>query len=298
MHPASGTPYLARENKSNMKRILVPCDFSDQSNEALRTAIELAGKEKGEIFLLHVLPIPTMYTTGFAGEPIAFDPAFYTQMEKDAKTGLEKMKNNVAPKSLKVTTQVFYGELISSLRKVIEGSQIDIVVMGTSGASGVMELFIGSNTEKVVRFSPVPVLAVRKAVELKSIRNILVPSTLDLNQTAFIDKLKELQHLFDATLHILLVNTPVHFRRDPDANEALDEYAKHYRLENYKLHFRNNIREEDGIMDFAYSEKMDLIAMATHARKGLAHLFNSSVTENVVNHIQIPVWTYCLKGQE
>lgn len=279
-----------------MKRILVPSDFSAQSSAAFKTAVELAGKDKGEIFLLHVLPIPTLYTTGFAGEPIAFDPSYYTEMEQDAKSGLEKMKNHIGPKSLKVTTEVLYGELISSLQKVIEARQIDIVVMGASGASGIMELFIGSNTEKVVRFSPVPVLAIRKALELKSIRNIMVPSTLDLNQTDFINKLKEIQHFFDATLHILLVNTPVHFRRDPEANEALAEFAKHYRLENYKLHFRNNVREEDGIMDFAYSEKMDLIAMATHARKGLAHLFNSSVTEDVVNHIQVPVWTYCLKG--
>jgi len=279
-----------------MKRILVPCDFSAQSKEAFKTAIEIAGKVKGEIFLLHVLPIPTMYTTGFAGEPIAFDPAYYTQMEQDAKAELEKMKQNTGQDSLKVTTLVLYGELIPGIRKEIESSQIDIVVMGTSGASGIKEIFIGSNTEKAVRFSPVPVLAVRKSLTIESVRNILVPSTLDLNQTGFINKLKELQHFFDATLHILLVNTPVHFRRDPDAYEALKDFAKHYKLDNYKLHLRNNAREEDGIRDFAYSENIDLIAMATHARKGLAHLFNLSVTENIVNHVHIPIWTYHLNG--
>lgn len=259
-------------------------------------ALELASKANSEIFIVHVLAIPTMYTIGFAGEPTAFDPAHYTRLEQDAKMELEKMKKQGGSKSTKVTTEVVYGEMISSVNKIIETRKIDIVVMGTSGASGFTEIFIGSNTEKVVRFSPVPVLVVRKAIEARSVKNILLPSTLDLNQTDFIKRLKELQNFFDATLHVLHVNTPIHFKRDAEANEGLEEFAKHYRLTNYKLHFRNYFVEEDGIMDFANSENIDLIAMATHGRKGLVHFFNSSVTENVVNHVQIPIWTYCLKA--
>lgn len=281
---------------SIMKKILVPCDFSKRSNEAYKVAIELAGKSGGEIVLLHVLAIPTLYTTSFAGEPLAYEPSYFTQMEEDATKELEKMKDRAGSRSIAITTEVVFGELISSVKRSIEARSIDLVVMGTSGASGFTEIFVGSNTEKVVRFSPVPVLAVRKATEVKSIKNILLPSTLDLGQTDFIRKLKELQQFFDATLHVLLVNTPAHFRRDREANEALEEFAKHYKLTNYKLRFMNHFREEDGIIDFTYSEKIDLIAMATHARKGLAHLFNSSITENVVNHIQCPIWTYCIKA--
>ena len=204
------------------------------------------------------------------------------------------MKKQAASNPIVVSTEVAYGELLSGVKQIIETKKIDQVVMGTSGTSGFTEIFIGSNTEKVVRFSPVPVLAVRKTVELKSVKNILLPSTLNLNQTDFINKVKDLQNFFDATLHILLVNTPAQFRRDAEANEALEEFAKHYKLTNFKTHFRNYAHEDDGIIEFAYSEKMDLIAMGTHARKGLAHLFNRSVTESVVNHIQSPVWTYCL----
>ncbi|MFZ6013205.1 MAG: universal stress protein [Bacteroidota bacterium] len=279
-----------------MKRVLVPCDFSKQSNEAYQVALELATNAKSEIILLHVLAIPYLHTAGLGGEPLAFDPTYFKGMEEDAKKELQKMQEKGTNQSLKVTTEIIYGDLIGSVKNTVEKHNIDLVVMGTSGASGLTEIFIGSNTEKVVRFSPVPVLAVRKAVELKSIKNILLPSTLDLNQTDFIKKLKELQEFFRATLHILLVNTPVHFRRDADANEALEEFAKHYKLSNYKLHFKNYSHEVDGIVEFAYTEKMDMIAMGTHARKGLAHLFNSSMTEKVVNHVQCPIWTYCLKG--
>lgn len=278
-----------------MKKILVPCDFSAQSQEAFKVAIEFASKSKGEITLLHVFAIPALYKTGYAGEPLAFDPAYFADIEKDAKGELEKMKKRAASKPVKINTEVVYGELISTIKNLIETKKIDLVIMGTSGTSGLTEIIIGSNTEKVVRYSPVPVLAVRKSFELKTIKNILLPTALGLNQTDFINKIKTLQDFFNATLHILLVNTPDNFRRDAEANVALAEFAKHYKLKNYKTHFRNYNSEEDGIIDFSHSEGINLIAMATHARKGLAHLFNHSITENVVNHIQCPIWTYSLK---
>lgn len=273
-----------------MKKILVPVDFSGPSNEAYKVALDWAEVTSGEIILVHVLVLPTTYSTGLAGETIAFDHSFFSQMETDAQKTLQKMKEQA--RSLPVMIEVVYGDLVSGITSVVEKKKIDVIVMGTSGASGFTEIFIGSNTEKVVRFSPVPVLAIRKSIGIKSIKNILLPSTLDLNQTEFIRKLKELQSLFDATLHILLINTPTHFRRDAEANEALEDFAKHYKLTNYKLHFRNYAHEDEGIIDFANAEKIDLIAMATHARKGLAHMFNGSITENVVNHIGTPIWTY------
>lgn len=277
-----------------MKKILVPSDFSAQSNEAYQVATDLAMKVKSEMLLLHVLTVPSLYDTGYTGDPLFFDPQYLKQIEQATKKELEKMKGQLRDKSIEVTTEVVYGNLIAVARKMIEERNIDLVVMGTSGASGFTEMFIGSNTEKMVRFSPVPVLAIRKAVDLNSVKNILLPSTLDLNQTDFIKKLKDLQQFFNATLHILLINTPVHFRRAAEGNEVLEEFVKHYKLSNCKIHFRNNDHEDVGIMEFVNSEHVDLIAMATHARKGLAHLFNDSLTEKIVNHIHIPIWTYHL----
>lgn len=281
-----------------MKKILVPCDFSHQSHEAFQAAMEIAARAKAEILLLHVLPLPALYTTGYAGEPLGFDPSYFAQVEEDTKKELEKMKKKVQDKSVPVHTLVVYGTLTATIENTIANHSIDLVVMGTSGSSGLKEIFIGSNTEKVVRFSPVPVLTVRSASALRFVKHILVPSTLNLNQTDFVKKLKELQAFFDASLHVLLINTPAHFRSDAEGKEALEAFVQHYKLTNVKLHFRNYPYEDGGILAFAISEKMDLIAMATHARKGLAHLFSGSVTENVVNHLQAPIWTYRLNIQD
>lgn len=66
------------------------------------------------------------------------------------------------------------------------------------------------------------------------------------------------------------------------------ENAFHYKLKSHKTCFRNCVREGDGIIDFAKSEKIDLTVMVTHTGKRLAHLFNIGIKENVVNHIQRP----------
>lgn len=283
------------QKKNEMKNILVPCDFSQQSREAFRTALEIASKTNGKITLLHVLYLPTLYNASLAGEPLSFDPIYMNAMEDDAEKELAKMKMESSAYSVQTDTEVVFGEMISSIKRTVETHAIDLIIMGTAGASGLSEILIGSNTEKVVRYSPVPVLAIRKSLQFSRIKNILLPSTLDLDQTDFIRKVKELQELFNATLHILLINTPANFRRDLEAAEALEAFAEHYDLQNYKTYFRNYWHEDDGIIDFANSENMDMIAMATHALKGIGHLFAGSTTEDVVNHISIPVWTYTLK---
>jgi nucleotide-binding universal stress UspA family protein len=280
-----------------MENILVPIDFSKQSKEAFKTAVKLAGKTNAGVIMLHVLYLPTLYDAGFAGEPLAYNVLYLDQMEKDARAELEKMKAE-AGAAIRVNIEIVYGDVVTSIKNNIEKYHCELVIMGSSGMSGIPSLLVGSVTEKVVRHIPVPVLAVRESFQMNDVKDILLPSNLDLDQTDFIREVKKLQELFGATLHLLLINTPSHFRRDGEAREAFDEFIRHYSLTNCKAHFRNYRSEEEGILDFAYSEKMNLIAMATHGRKGLAHLFNGSIAEDVVNKIVSPVWTYCLKSAE
>jgi nucleotide-binding universal stress UspA family protein len=102
---------------------------------------------------------------------------------------------------------------------------------------------------------------------------------------------RELQVFFKATLHIPYVNTPKHFKRDGDAYRAMAEFARHYHVNDFETHFVNDYTEEGGIIDFALIEKMDLIAMGTHARKGLSHVFNTNITEHVLYQLHGAIWT-------
>lgn len=281
--------------QKKMKNILVPCDFSTASKEALKFAVDIASKTKGRVSVLHVIYTPVMYDTFAGAMPIAYNPEFVTGMEEEARSEFETLCGAYERATVKPVLEITQGDIVSSIKRLIERKHADAVVMGTTGSSGLAEIFVGSNTEKVVRNVSVPVFTVRTAPSLDSIKHILLPIPLEPGQTAFMRKVKELQAFFKARLHLLLINTPSHFLADQDAERALEKFARQYRLENCETHFRNFRKEENGIIDFATSENMDMIAMGTHARKGLSHLFNGSITENVVNHIQYPVWTYSLK---
>jgi nucleotide-binding universal stress UspA family protein len=63
-------------------------------------------------------------------------------------------------------------------------------------------------------------------------------------------------------------------------------------FKNFKIHVYNDIDEQEGTLNFANEVGADMIAMGTHGRRGLAHLFTGSIAEDVVNHVQCPMWTY------
>ncbi len=273
-----------------MKRILVPCDFSSPAKEACKLAVSIAAKSNGEVLLLHVINVPVIYDPGLGGVPYA-DPTLLDDLEAAGIKNFETLQADQGMLSVRSSYHITNGDILSGILEYSEEKSIDLIVMGTTGSSGLAEIFMGSNTEKVVRHAQIPVLAVRQAPDIASIKNILLPSTLSLQHPGFMNKVKALQEFFQAVLHILLINTPSDFKNQTEANRALESFARHYELKNYKTHVSSYSSEAEGIIDYAREEQVDLVAMGTHARTGLAQLFNGSITESVVNRIQYPVWT-------
>ncbi len=276
-----------------MKRILVPCDFSSASRQAYTFAIELAIATEGEIFVMHAITFPIIYETTFGVQPYQLNEDEIRKMVDNAKDTFEKMKlAHPSPASVPVSFYTLHDYLLPAIRSITLQKEIDLIVMGTSGSSGLEEVLVGSNTEKVVRVASVPVIAIRQAPIFSSIRNIVFPNTMELNQTELIQRVKSLQKFFSAKLHLLMINTPTRFLRDNEADKAMNDFAKHYQLENFTINFRNNPHERDGILDFVSEARADMLAMGTHGRRGIAHLFFDSLTEAVVNRVECPIWTY------
>lgn len=277
-----------------MKKILVPCDFSDSAVQAFQFALQIAQQSKGEIILLNVVELPVLHDTMLM-PTLYFEENYLKDMKVSAEKNFEELKTKWINEGIKVRSLVEYGPTTKVINQIAEKNKADLIVMGTLGATGFKEFLVGSNTEKVVRFSPLPVLAIRKSIELPHIKNIVFPTTLDLYQNQLLTHIKELQNFFSAKLHLLLVNTPHNMKRTIDEKDMMEAYARNFDLENYTLNTRNDFYESDAIMNFTIGIKADMIAMGTHSRKGLAHLFSGSVTEDVVNHMDCPIWTYSVK---
>jgi K+-sensing histidine kinase KdpD len=96
----------------------------------------------------------------------------------------------------------------------------------------------------------------------------------------------------NAKMHLLYVNTPSGFKTTPKAYELMESFVKDMGAENYTLNVYNDVSVEKGILGFAADNKVDIIGMSTHGRKGIAHFFNGSISEDLVNHAQMPVITF------
>jgi nucleotide-binding universal stress UspA family protein len=276
-----------------MKRILVPCDFEAPSQEAFNFALNIAAISGGEVFVLNVIDLPVVSESAYGVPQYAYSPELLADLKIEARKNFERLRKEYhGTVPVNFTSQ--QGPVRPVIREFIASQKIDLIIMGAHGSSRWEEFFIGSNTERIVRTSPVPVIAVRKAIDYLAVKHIVLPSKLELNQHHFMDKVKELQKFFHATLHVLFVNTPPNFKRDEESRAALNDFAKEYQLTDFTLDTRNDPYEEDGILQFATETKADMIAMATHGRRGLAHLFTGSIAEEVLVHSEFPLWTYKL----
>lgn len=276
-----------------MKKILVPCDFSSQSTSAARVAIDIARMSKGEVYLLNVVELPVMHDTVLM-PVLSFEEALLKELKEKGDKQFEKLITKYGADVKKIQGSVVYGNPSMMILRFIEEEGIDLVVMGTKGASGVREALIGSNTEKIVRRSPVPVFTVKKYVKVSEIKDIVFPSSLQVEHEDLVARVKDLQKFFGATLHIVFINTPTNFTRDTETHKRLNDFVKKSGIKNYTTNIFNDPYEEAGVINFTHMIDADMIAMGTHGRKGLAHILSGSLTEDVVNHVDAPTWTFMI----
>jgi nucleotide-binding universal stress UspA family protein len=141
-----------------MKRILVPTDFSEQAENALKVAAQLAKKNESEIYVLNSLELPTHLSS--SGDNGAMPESLF--FIKLAEKYFEELLKKPYLDGLLIHEAIIgHGEVYKDVNEVVKEKNIDLVIMGSQGTNGFMELFIGSNTEKVVRTSEIPVLVIK-----------------------------------------------------------------------------------------------------------------------------------------
>lgn len=273
-----------------MKKILVPTDFSKQADNAVKVAALLAKKYDAEIHLLHMVELPMhqiIATSNYSELPEA---VFFMKMAH--KNFEESLENKNYLNDLDVYEHIKFNEIAVGVSEICQENQFDLIIMGSHGSDGLKELFIGSNTEKVVRTSNVPVVVVKNNHDSFDINNFVFASDFNDDNLGTYKQAVKLAQFFDAKIHLLTVNTAGNFRTTPVAEEAMNKYLKGTNYSNHSLNIFNDVSIEQGILNFSKLINADLIGISTHGRQGIAHLFNGSISEDLVNHANRPVITF------
>lgn len=272
-----------------MKRILVPTDFSKHAEYALKVAAQIAKKNDGEIFLIHMLELPTSGNDALS----TYHEIPELMLFKDAAVNkLDAIMNADYLSGIKISKIIQFELAFDGILKNGKTQNADLVVMGSHGAKGFQEMFIGSNTEKVVRHSDIPVLVIKKEEENFNVNKFVFASDFSDEAKKPFEQASAFAEKFGAKLHLVNINTPNNFKSTKVAQQIIDDFISEFKNTNLSTHIYNDVNVEKGILHFAKSIDADLIGMCTHGRKGLAHFFNGSISEDLVNHAKRPVITF------
>ncbi len=274
-----------------MKKILVPTDFSEQATIALRAATNIARKSGAEIILLHIIDLPQetmdMIKPGYDLPEIMF-------FKEHAEAKLTQTSLSEELNGLNVSQILKLGRTFNEVTDVAKANNIDLIVMGSHGASGFKELFIGSNTEKVIRTSEIPVLAIKGTETEVSFNKVVFANDFTEETAEGFQKIIDFLKVNGAQPHFLMVNTPNNFKPTHIAQQLAHDFLKQYNLDDYEFSIYNDLDIEKGILNFAERVDADLIAMGTHGRKGFARLLNGSISEDLMNHSPRSIITFKL----
>lgn len=277
-----------------MKKILVPTDFSREADNALEVAAQLAKKFEAELYLLHMVELPANMTNP-VGEMRSNDLPEALFFIKMARKRFAEVLERPYLKGLKINEIIESEHAFEGIMDTSKKYDCDFIVMGSKGAKGFREMFVGSNTEKVVRTSEVPVLVIKDSHPDFRIKNFAFATNLDEQNRKTLQKVANFAELMDAKLHLVFINTANQFITTKQVNGFLEEHFSGIAFDNYEFHTYNDDSVEEGILNFAAEINADVIGIATHGRKGLAHFFNGSISEDLVNHAKTPIVTFRLE---
>ncbi|HQU57895.1 MAG: universal stress protein [Phaeodactylibacter sp.] len=269
-----------------MKSILVPTDFSACAYQATEAATQLARRFNARLHLLNCLDIPENWDALTSQEQAQWPEA--RQLIYNAQILLADLNRRYS--DMDITTSCRGGKVAQEVARYTKNNGIGLVVMGSHGASGKSEYFIGSNTQKVVREVHCPVLVIKEPLSEVNFDKVVFASNFNESEREPFLHFKEILKHFMPEFHLVEIHTSSLL--DPPyilSQEAMDEFRALCAPFSCKTHIHRNFSVERGIRAFAEEVGAKLIGISNHNRHPLKRMLAGSNVEALVNHSNIPV---------
>ena len=277
-----------------MKKILFPTDFSATANKAFIYALNIADRLDATITTLHVYqrPIVAQNYPGIDTNEVFkdFDLAEFANY-RDALPTLKTMAEQQGFSHLNIQHALVEGpHIVSTILNTVEAEAADLIIMGTTGASGLKEIFLGSIAGEVLENATCPVLAVPEdAVFDGNIDKIAFTTTFNDDEKPVLRRVIDFANIFGASVHCInvdLAHTDTYVHR---MDQLSTDYAQDANV-TFKVLDGTNIQKVIG--DFLDEERIDILAMVTHKRTFIQELFHYSKTKMMAYHSDTPVFSF------
>ena len=275
-----------------MKKILIPTDLSSNASNAISYAFQLFRNSNVQFYILHVdHPIIDMPTSSIEFMSPTTYPDLVSQKKMVEKQILKIIKNlNIKDDNFnyEIENEIgFAGDVIVSKAQELN---CDLIIMGTKGATGLSQFFIGSVTASVIRKSDISVLAIPENFTFEKLEKIVFATDYEgISNKKTLQPLFELARMFDAKVmmfHAIEAKEPI---------AAYIEELQVWKAEKNFHHVKhtNSIATceniPDGILDFAGENEADLIAIIPHTYNFFENLLHKSVSKQIAFESKTPI---------
>lgn len=271
-----------------MKKILFPTDFSDVSNNAFIYALKLADSINAAIITMHVYQLPQANYINVA-EYLheIYDVTELSNFEnyKDEVPILRRIAEENNLEHVKISHALILGNLIHEIQKITQQEHIDFVVMGTKGATGLKETFLGTVATKVMNDVKAVILAIPERCKYQPIKKILFITQYKPEDINSFMKVMAFANIFQSHTDCLRVVSPNH----DDKHDNMKDWNTLIEKHDITFHTIKGDDVEGIILNFIELHKTNMIAMHVYRRNFFEKLFQTSLSKKLAFHIDIPI---------
>lgn len=275
-----------------MKKILVPTDFSDNAHNALHYATFIADKLKAQIIVFNFFKIP------ISSGDVPIDPSLIEELENESIDTLQTLKKDVLEKhpglDIKCISSSGLDNEVNEICEISDSNKVDLVVMGTKGASGITKAVIGSNAAHVIDNSNCPVLAVPEFAVFKGIKKIIYATDFNTSDYKSIHFLKELASDFAAELIIVHIADEHHsvIHEADQLEQFKQDLSKYTSIDKITFEMIAGIDIPERLNKLIEETGADIISMSTRKRNLFQRLFDRSMTKKMAYHTHVPLLAF------
>jgi nucleotide-binding universal stress UspA family protein len=274
-----------------MKNILLPTDFSENSWNAIKYAIQFFENQDCNFYVLHVIRLNNLVAND---TPLVLNGGVVEDVYvKPTKVKLRELLKRISKLSTKSKNHNFYtltdySFFIESIRKTVEDKQIDCIVMGTKGATGLEKIILGTNTADIITKVKCNTFAIPENAQFRTPKEIAFPTDFSLSHNLQVLKpVSDIIERFNSSLRIVHINKSKPELNNDQLNnkELLEDY---FNGEDYSFHFLSNKRVEDAVQCFVESRNTDLICMVAKNLNYFQQILFHSKVEKISYHTDVP----------
>ncbi|WP_025743243.1 universal stress protein [Aquimarina pacifica] len=272
-----------------MKKILLPTDFSENAYNAIRYAVQFFRKETCTFYLLNTFT-PVSFNPGYMLEnpmPYGMEDVAMINSKKEIAQLEEKIKEEFDNPQHTFERISAFNMLVPEIKDTIEKYNIDLIVMGTKGATGAKEVFIGTHTMYTIKKVKCPVLAVPLGFEYEEPKEILFPTDYKVSvSNPFLPFLKNICDIHTSRIHLLnaYYGTPLNTHQE-EVREFLDAY---FEKNAHIFHIAEGTDVIESVEDFQKMHIINLLVMVHNQHSFFENLLFKPVINQITFHANVP----------